>query len=150
MHVSRSLHRSMGRFETTVDHDFERVVRGCGDPRRPHGWITEDFVRAYTRLHELGWAHSVEVWEQDQLVGGLYGVGIGAFFAGESMFHRRTDASKAALAHATGLFADVADAVFDIQWLTPHLASLGAVEIPRSDYLALLRTATASSQDPFR
>lgn len=149
LHVSRSLRRSMRRFTTTVDTSFEAVVRACGDPRRPHGWITEDIVRAYCRLHATGWAHSIEVWEQDALVGGVYGVSIGAFFAGESMFHTATDASKAALVHLTAILADITGALFDVQWLTPHLASLGGIEIPRASYLELLAAATAVDVDPF-
>jgi len=149
-HVSRSLRRSMRRFEVSVDERFEDVMRGCADPRRPHGWITDDFVRAYVRLHELGWAHSVEVWEEGALVGGVYGVSIGAFFAGESMFHHATDASKAALAHLVALLASQRGALFDVQWLTPHLASLGAVEIPRSEYLDLLRRAVPMAAPSFR
>ncbi|UDY38075.1 leucyl/phenylalanyl-tRNA--protein transferase [Dermatobacter hominis] len=148
-HVSRSLRRSLPRFTATVDRDFEGVMRACGDPRRPHGWINEEFVRAYSRLHSLGWAHSVEVWEDGELVGGVYGVSIGAFFAGESMFHRATDASKAALVHLTALFDQVDGALFDVQWLTPHLASLGAVEVDRAEYLARLGVAVASPADPF-
>jgi leucyl/phenylalanyl-tRNA--protein transferase len=149
MHVSRSLRRSLRRFTITVDRAFEPVMRGCADPRRPHGWITDDFVHAYVRLFDLGWAHSVEVWEEDALVGGVYGLSIGAFFAGESMFHRATDASKAALVGLTGLLAPVPDALLDVQWQTPHLASLGCVELPRSEYLARLRIASARSVDPF-
>ena len=149
LHVSRSLRRSLGRFTATVDREFEAVMRACGDPARPHGWINEQFIEAYTRLHRLGWAHSVEVWEDDELVGGVYGLSLGAMFAGESMFHRSTDASKAALVHLTSLFADVEHALFDVQWLTPHLASLGAVEIPRSDYLRRLAAATGRAVDPF-
>lgn len=149
LHVSRSLKRSLPRFTATVDRAFEAVMRACGDPRRPHGWINEEFVRAYTRLHEMGWAHSVEIWEGNELVGGLYGLSIGAFFAGESMFHTSTDASKAALVHLTGLFDEVEHALFDVQWLTPHLASLGAQEIPRAEYLSLLSVATDQAVDPF-
>ena len=144
LHVSRSLRRSMRHFDVSVDQRFEDVMRGCADPRRPHGWITEDFVRAYVRLHELGWAHSVEVWGDGDLVGGVYGVSLGAFFAGESMFHRATDASKAALAHLVELLAPAPSALFDVQWLTPHLESLGVVEVPRSEYLGLLRRAAGS------
>lgn len=147
--MSRSLRRSLRRFTSSVDRSFEAVVRACGDPRRPHGWITDGFVRAYTRLHEMGWAHSVEVWEDKVLVGGVYGVSIGAFFAGESMFHHATDASKAALVHLTGLFDDVDDPLFDVQWLTPHLASMGAVEIPRERYLERLAVAVDAAVDPF-
>ena len=144
LHVSRSLRRSLRRFTATVDADFEAVMRACGDPRRPHGWIDENFVGAYTELHRRGWAHSVEVWEDDQLVGGVYGVSIGAFFAGESMFHRATDASKAAVAGTVELLRGTPHALFDVQWSTPHLASLGVVEIPRTEYLALLARATAA------
>ena len=144
----RSLRRAARRYRTTFDTSFEAVMRGCGDPSRPDGWIDESFVASYCALHELGWAHSVEVWtaganDTDELVGGVYGVGIGGFFAGESMFHRRTDASKVALLglverlHASGVV------LFDVQWCTPHLASLGAVEVPRVRYLELLRDAIA-------
>jgi len=139
----------MRRFDATIDHSFESVVRACGDPRRPHGWIDENFVRAYTRLHDMGWAHSIEVWEESELVGGVYGVSIGGFFAGESMFHSATDASKAALVHLSRLLAEVPHALFDVQWLTPHLSSLGAVEIPRGTYLDRLAAATATPIDPF-
>ena len=149
LHFSRPLRRSMRRFTATVDHSFESVVRACGDPRRPHGWIDEDFVRSYTRLHEMGWAHSVEIWEDGHLVGGVYGVSIGAFFAGESMFHTATDASKAALVRLTGILDRIPGALFDVQWLTPHLASLGAVEIPRTSYLERLAISTEAPVDPF-
>ena len=95
--ASRSLRRAARGYEIRVDTAFGEVIRGCADPRRPHGWIDEDFVAAYTRLHELGWAHSVEAWDDEGLAGGLYGVGIGGLFAAESKFYRRTGASKAAL-----------------------------------------------------
>jgi leucyl/phenylalanyl-tRNA--protein transferase len=143
VHVSRSLRRTRGRFEIRVDTAFAEVVDGCADPRRPHGWITAGVRDAYVRLHELGWAHSVEAWDADgRLAGGLYGVAIGGLFAAESMFHRATDASKAAvvaLAERLG-----ADALLDVQWLTPHLATLGAVEIPRAEYLRRLAGAVSS------
>ena len=142
-HRSRSLQRSMRHFELRVDTAFESVVRACGDPRRPHGWITPEIVEAYVRLHDLGWAHSIETWHDDQLVGGLYGVGIGAFFAGESMFHHRTDASKAAVAGLAALMAGTPHALVDVQWSTPHLASLGVIEIERSEYLDRLRVAVS-------
>ncbi len=147
-HLSRSLARSMRHFELRVDTAFESVVRACGDPRRPHGWITEEIVHAYCRLHELGWAHSIEIWRDDALVGGLYGLGIGAFFAGESMFHHVTDASKAAVAALVGLMADSPDALIDVQWSTPHLASLGVIELPRDEYLRRLARATAAPSPP--
>jgi leucyl/phenylalanyl-tRNA--protein transferase len=139
--VSRSLRRSCTRFEIRVNSAFETVMRRCGDPRRPHGWINEDFVRAYTRLHELGWAHSVETWLDDELVGGLYGVRIEGLFAGESMFHRATDASKVALVALVELLREDGARLLDVQWRTDHLESLGVVDIARRDYLALLAAA---------
>ncbi|MEI8240217.1 MAG: leucyl/phenylalanyl-tRNA--protein transferase [Actinomycetota bacterium] len=140
--VSRSLRRSCARFEIRHDTAFETVMRRCGDPRRPHGWINDEFVRAYSVLHGLGWAHSVETWRDDELVGGLYGVRIGRFFAGESMFHTQTDASKVALvALVEQMRADDVELI-DVQWSTPHLASLGVVEISRDAYLEALDPAT--------
>lgn len=142
LRVSRSLRRSTRRYEVRVDTDLEGVMRACGDPRRPHGWITESFVDAYLRLHQLGWVHSVETWTPEgELVGGLYGVSIGGFFAGESMFHRATDASKVALVALVERLGSRGATLLDVQWLTPHLASLGAVEVPRADYLRRLATA---------
>lgn len=132
---SRSLRRSIRRYETTVDQAFREVVEGCADPSRPNGWITPEIAGAYTRLHELGWAHSIEVWHEEELSGGLYGVGIGAFFAGESMFHRGRDASKVAVARMVELLRPFEEAVFDVQWATPHLVSLGVEEIDRTEYL---------------
>ena len=141
VHRSRTLARHLRRFEFTIDTCFERVVEACGDPTRPHGWITPAVVEAYARLHHSGWAHSVEVWQDGELVGGLYGVSIGAFFAGESMFHRATDASKAAMVHLDGIMQSVEDSLVDVQWQTPHLASMGVVEVSRRDYLDRLRVA---------
>jgi leucyl/phenylalanyl-tRNA--protein transferase len=151
LRVTRSLQRSCRRFEIRVDTAFATVVRACADPRRPAGWIDDRFVAAYTRLHELGWAHSVEAWVAgddgaDELAGGLYGIAIGAFFAGESMFHRRTDASKVALVALVERLQANGGALLDVQWVTPHLESLGAVEIPRADYLELLRAAVIRPQ----
>jgi leucyl/phenylalanyl-tRNA---protein transferase len=143
-HVSRSLRRSARHYLTTVDADFAAVVAACGDPARPHGWITGEIARAYLRLHELGWAHSVEVWDgAGRLVGGVYGVAIGSFFAGESMFHHATDASKVALWRLAEVLAEVPSPLFDVQWSTPHLASLGVVEVSRADYLVALGAAVA-------
>jgi len=141
--VSRSLRRSIGRYEIRVDTAFADVVRACADPRRPQGWITGDIEEAYAELHRLGWAHSVETWRDGRLVGGLYGVAIGGLFAGESMFHRERDASKVALVGLVGLMTDehVADRLLDVQWVTPHLATLGAVEITRDEYLDRLAAA---------
>jgi len=143
--VSRSLRRSTRNFEIRLDTAFEDVVSACADPRRAQGWITDDIASAYIRLHELGWAHSVECWREDRLVGGLYGVAIGGLFAGESMFHRERDASKVALIALVDLMHDehVADRLLDVQWVTPHLASLGVVPVNRDAYLARLPAALA-------
>lgn len=141
LRVSRSLRRSTARFEIRVDSAFEEVMRACADPHRPHGWIDSAFVTAYVGLHEWGWAHSVEAWQGGELVGGLYGVALGGLFAGESMFHRATDASKAALVALVDILGDDPARLLDVQWVTPHLASLGAVEIPRGRYLRLLDDA---------
>jgi leucyl/phenylalanyl-tRNA---protein transferase len=141
-HASRSLRRVRSRFVITVDESFEDVMRACGDPARPHGWISEDFVDAYVGLHELGWAHSVEVRDPDgTLVGGLYGVRIRGLFAGESMFHRVSGASKVALWVTDELLALDAATLFDVQWRTDHLATLGVVDVERDDYLARLAAA---------
>lgn len=144
MHVSRSLRKHLRRFRYSVDTCFERVMRECGDERRPHGWINDDFVTAYTELHRLGWAHSVEVWKDDRLVGGVYGVAVAQFFAGESMFHRETDASKAALVALVEALSANGFVLFDVQWTTPHLVSLGAIDVPRPEYLRALHDAVES------
>ncbi|MGZ0149680.1 leucyl/phenylalanyl-tRNA--protein transferase [Kribbella sp. WER1] len=134
---SRSLRRARGKFEIRVNTAFDQVIRACADPRRPGAWIDRDIIASYTELHRLGWVHSVEAWNGDQLAGGLYGVAIGGLFAGESMFHHQTDGSKAAVAGTIELLQDeyAADRVFDIQWVTDHLATLGAVSIPRETYV---------------
>jgi leucyl/phenylalanyl-tRNA--protein transferase len=154
LHVSRSLRRSQRRFEIRVDTAFEDVMRGCADPKRPHGWIDKKFITAYTELHRLGWAHSVETWQvgeqgggdrgRDELVGGLYGVAIGGLFAAESKFHRVTDASKVAVVALVDLMRAGGGTLLDVQWTTPHLASLGAVDVPRARYLELLADAVAA------
>lgn len=141
LRVSRSLRRSLRRYEVTVDARFDAVVEACADPTRPHGWINDDITGAYRRLHELGWAHSVETWADGELVGGLYGVAIGGFFAGESMFHTRPDASKVALAHLVEQLRAGGALLLDVQWTTPHLASLGAIDIGRGAYLERLGRA---------
>jgi leucyl/phenylalanyl-tRNA--protein transferase len=143
-HAARSLRRRRKRFEIRVNTAFEAVMRACADPRRPHGWIDESFVEAYCRLHELGWAHSVEAWRDDALVGGLYGVRIRGLFAGESMFHRETDASKVAMWATVELLRADGVTLFDVQWTTPHLRSLGAVDVSRDRYRQLLRAAVGS------
>jgi leucyl/phenylalanyl-tRNA---protein transferase len=139
-HVSRSTRQSRRRFEVRTNESFREVMVACGDPRRPHGWISREFVDAYSTLHELGWAHSVEVRDPQSgvLVGGVYGVRIGGLFAGESMFHAATDASKVALMGLVEIFEQVGVRLFDVQWTTPHLISLGAIDVSRDDYLALL------------
>ena len=139
LRVTRSLARSMRRFTYSIDRCFTRVMRECGDERRDSGWITEEFVDTYTRLHELGWAHSVEVWDGDVLAGGLYGVEVGGLFAAESKFSRATDASKVAVVALADLLAADGrpDRLIDVQWRTDHLARLGVVEVPRGDYLRL-------------
>ena len=141
LRVSRSLRQAVDRHEVSVDRAFPAVIAACADPARPHGWINRPVIEAYTRLHELGWAHSVEVWSGDELVGGLYGVAVGGLFAGESMFHRSRDASKVALVHLVGLLRDDERRLLDVQWTTPHLVSLGAVDIGRREYLDLLGAA---------
>jgi leucyl/phenylalanyl-tRNA---protein transferase len=148
--VSRSLRRSVREFEIRVDTAFEEVVAACGDPSRDSGWITRDIAEAYGELHRLGWAHSVEAWRNDELAGGLYGVGIGGLFAGESMFHRIRDASKVALVGLVSLLTGdgVDGRLLDVQWVTPHLATLGAVEVPRWRYLELLDRALSVSAPP--
>jgi len=139
LRVSRSLARSARRFSTTVDRAFVDVMRACAEPSRPPGWITDGFIDAYTELHRLGFAHSVEVWSGRELVGGLYGVEVGGLFAGESMFHRVRDASKVALvALVQQIDACPGERLIDVQWRTEHLASLGVVEISRNTYLDLL------------
>ena len=142
--VSRSLRASRRRFEIRRDTMFSEVMRRCGDPARPHGWINDEFVTAYTRLHELGWAHSIEVWRDDELVGGLYGVRIGGLFAGESKFHTVTDASKVAVVATVEWLQTTGGRLFDVQWRTDHLATLGAIAIDRAEYLARLAAAVAA------
>ncbi|HEX7167268.1 MAG TPA: leucyl/phenylalanyl-tRNA--protein transferase [Acidimicrobiales bacterium] len=139
--VTKSLRRSLRRFEIRVDTAFDEVVVACADPRRTGAWITDEVRAAYRRLHDLGWAHSVEAWSLDDgsLAGGLYGLNVGGLFAGESMFHRVTDASKVALVALVELLrTDGTDRLLDVQWVTDHLATLGAIPIRRDAYLALL------------
>jgi leucyl/phenylalanyl-tRNA--protein transferase len=141
LRVPRSLRQRLRRcgWETTVDGAFDAVVDACA--RRPGGegtWIGRDMGQAYVRLWRLGWAHSVEVWAGDELVGGLYGVAVGGCFTGESMFHRATDASKVALADLVDRWSEAGGAFVDVQLPTPHLTSLGAVDVPREEFLARL------------
>ena len=141
LRITRSMRRSSKRYRCTVDEGFDEVIAACAQIPRKGQWINDDMIGAYRRLHELGWAHSVEVWQGDELVGGLYGVRIDRFFAGESMFHTRIDASKVALMHLVETMRAANMTLLDVQWVTPHLASLGAVEIPRDAYLRRLAEA---------
>jgi leucyl/phenylalanyl-tRNA--protein transferase len=152
LRVSRSLRQSCRRFTVAVDHRFRDVVEECAASDRDGGWITPDLVEAYVELHHRGWAHSVEVFgAEGDLAGGLYGVRIGGLFAGESMFHRRRDASKVALVALVGIMRAAGMSLLDVQWTTPHLVSLGAVDVPRAEYLRLLADAVGSwGGDPNR
>jgi leucyl/phenylalanyl-tRNA--protein transferase len=142
--VTRSMRTSAKRYEIRIDTCFGRVIRACANPSREHGWISEDVITAYTALHERGWAHSVEAFDRDgELAGGLYGVRVDRLFAGESMFHLRPDASKAALMALVDLMRTSGMRLLDVQWCTEHLASLGAVAIARTEYLAMLADAVA-------
>lgn len=144
VHVSRSLRRTLRQsgWTTTIDRDFDGVVRACGEERGDDGtWITPPMARAYRRLHRLGWAHSIEVWDGDDLVGGLYGVQLGGVFTGESMFHRVSDASKVALVDLCARLRAAGGRFLDVQLTTPHLASLGARDVPRAQFVTWLRGA---------
>lgn len=153
VHVSRSLARTRRRFTIRVDTAFDAVVRACADPARPGGWISPGMFAAYRRLHDAGWAHSIEAWTAGgRLAGGVFGLAIGGLFAGESMFHHERDASKAALAALGDLLATGAgppeERVLDVQWTTPHLCSLGALDLARADYLERLAVALAMPLPP--
>lgn len=147
LRVTRSLRKMTHRYEIRVDSAFDAVLAGCGDPQRRDGWIDRDIRRVYRALHRRGTVHSVEAWTADgELAGGLYGVSVGGLFAGESMFHRPDigrDASKVALVALVELLSAAGpdDRLLDVQWLTPHLQSLGVVEVPRPRYLELLGAA---------
>lgn len=142
LRVTRSLRQSCRRFTVTVDQDFDSVIRSCAEPDREGSWITDDFIDAYAKLHRLGWAHSVEVWDSlGELAGGLYGVSLGGLFAGESMFYRARDASKVALVHLVVVMSTGGGSLLDVQWQTEHLTSLGAVVIGKDAYLERLPEA---------
>jgi leucyl/phenylalanyl-tRNA---protein transferase len=149
LRVTRSLRQSAKHFEVRVDTSFDAVLTGCADPRRANGWIDTRMAHAYQRLFDLGWVHTVEVWDdQGHLAGGLYGVSIGAFFAGESMFHRARDASKVALVALVELLRagpSAENALLDVQWRTDHLATLGVRELPRRSYLRRLGAVVSAS-----
>ena len=138
LHVSRSLRRSVRQFEVRINTALPAVIDACACGDRPYDWIDSQIRDAYVRLHSLGWVHSVETWLDGELVGGLYGVAVGGLFAGESMFYRATDASKVALVALVDLLSDGHRRLIDVQWQTPHLASLGVTEWPRTRYLDAL------------
>jgi leucyl/phenylalanyl-tRNA---protein transferase len=143
LHISRRLARTIrqNKFELTVNLAFDAVMEGCADRPGQGVWITPDMIKAYTRLHKLGQAHSVEVWHNDMLAGGLYGVAVGGLFAGESMFTVVRDASKVALAFVMRRLRERGFQLFDVQFLNDHTERMGAVEIPRNEYLQRLRRA---------
>jgi leucyl/phenylalanyl-tRNA--protein transferase len=139
IHVSRSLRAARKKFKVTINRDFEAVIRACGNPDRESGWINEQVVSAFIALHQLGMAHSVEVWDKDgRLAGGLYGLEIGGIFAGESMFHVAKNASKVALAHLGETLNDGKGRLIDTQWMTSHLESMGAKPLERREYCGIL------------
>jgi leucyl/phenylalanyl-tRNA--protein transferase len=146
-HISRSLRRAIlrGNYTIRTDSDFAGVLRGCAE--RDETWISETIFELYLALHELGFAHSLEVWEGDELIGGAYGVALGGAFFGESMFSRRTDASKIALAYLVDRLREGGFTLLDTQFLTPHLASLGGIEISRQDYRERLAEALQVAGD---
>jgi leucyl/phenylalanyl-tRNA--protein transferase len=140
INISNSLKKSMKKYFVTFDQDFDAVIEGCGDDKRPKGWINKEIKSAYKKLFELGYAHSVEVWnKKDELVGGLYGVEVNGLFAGESMFHKQTDASKTAMVYLVNQLKEAGgERIFDVQWQTPHLKSMGVIKISRAKYISLL------------
>jgi len=155
LRVTRSLRQSMTRYRVRTDTDFAGVIAGCADPRRPYGWIDRWVQGVYTALFDAGIVHTVEVVDsEDRLVGGLYGVQLGGLFAGESMFHdpvHGRDASKVALVELVRILSapGIEGRLLDVQWRTDHLASLGVVEIPRSDYLTRLPRALELAPPPW-
>lgn len=146
LRITKSMRNSARKFHCTVNAAFEDVMVACATTHTQGNWIDAHFIKAYAELHRLGHAHSVEVWnDNNELVGGLYGVRINNFFAGESMFHRETDASKVALMFLVDLMTLAGMTLLDTQWQTEHLASLGCIEVPRDAYLALLGNAVGST-----
>ncbi len=162
VHWSRSLRRTLRRgvlpdgmrmpFVVTLDEAFDDVMRACGATRPEGTWITPPLRRGYSLLHRLGWAHSVEVWSEEAtgrvLVGGIYGIRIGSLFAGESMFHLRTDASKVAFAHLVAALRVSGTTLFDVQVQNPHIESLGCIELARDEYLDRLSVAANAQARP--
>ena len=152
LHISRRLARTIrsGKFRVTIDRQFEAVMRACGEARPDGTWVTDEMIAAYSRLNREGHAHSLEVWHGDALAGGIYGVAIGGLFAGESMFHTVTDASKVALAALVEHLKNRGYALFDVQMKTEHTERMGAVEIARDSYLERLQVAVAMGNVRFR
>ena len=152
-HVPRSLRKTIrrGRFELSVNRDFPAVIAACAEatPDRPRTWLNDDIIRLYVDLHRRGHAHSIETWEAGRLVGGLYGVSLGSAFFGESMFSRRTDASKICLVHLVERLKARGFTLLDTQFTTDHLKSFGAIDIPRRDYEKLLEMAMRSDDLEF-
>ncbi|HEY5752337.1 MAG TPA: leucyl/phenylalanyl-tRNA--protein transferase [Chthoniobacterales bacterium] len=144
-HIPHGLRRTLAknRFEIRIDEQFEKVMRACGG--REETWISDEILASYIRLHKMGYAHSVEAWSENGLAGGLYGVSIGGAFFGESMFHYETDASKVALASLVTRLKARGFTLLDIQWVTPHLQTFGAINISKKEYLRLLRPAVSKS-----
>jgi leucyl/phenylalanyl-tRNA--protein transferase len=146
MHVSRSLRQACHRYEIRVNTAFADVMRLCATTRTEGNWINGPIIASYSRLHQLGWAHSIEVWSADnRLVGGLYGVAIGGLFAGESMFHLERDTSKVALVALVEILRSGGSTLLDVQWQTEHLATLGVIAIPRPEYFSRLSVALATN-----
>ena len=142
LRITRSMRKSAQKFTCSINQAFTKVMTLCGSMRTDGNWINPEIIDAYSKLHDEGHAHSVEVWnEAGELVGGLYGVRINKFFAGESMFHIQTDASKVALMHLVALMTLDGMELLDTQWRTEHLETLGCIAIPREEYLQLLASA---------
>jgi leucyl/phenylalanyl-tRNA--protein transferase len=148
-HISRSLAKTIrqGVFEVRVNTDFEGVMRGCAANREEGTWISEEFITLYGEMHRLGKAHCVETWREGRLVGGTYGIALGGAFMAESMFHSETDASKVALAALVARLRERGFQLLDVQYLTPHLARFGAIEIPHRDYYDRLKRALRQNCD---
>lgn len=152
-HIPRGLKRALKSrpYTITVDRDFEAVIRGCADTPRHHEsgtWINEPIIQLYTHVHHLGHAHSVEVWQEEELVGGLYGVSLGGAFFGESMFSRAPDASKIALVHLVDILRDAGYELLDTQYVNDHLKQFGVQGIPKADYMMKLENALSASPNP--
>jgi leucyl/phenylalanyl-tRNA---protein transferase len=140
-HIPHGLHRTLKKrpFEIRINTAFRDVIKGCSE--RKETWIDDSIIESYSRLYDLGFAHSVEAWKNDELVGGLYGVSVGGAFFGESMFSRATDASKVALVHLVGRLRERQFLLLDTQWTTAHLKTLGAEDIPKKEYMRRLTRA---------